>query len=129
MTTQELPVELDVVGHAAPPRANGELMFAEPWESRAFGLTLALHQSGRFEWDAFREELIAAIARWEADHPDHDGYRYYVCWLDALQRLLGDRGVVPSDAVDGRAVELAARPAGHDHDHDHEHDDHEHHGA
>lgn len=27
---------LDVDGPAAPPRANGELVFAEPWESRAW---------------------------------------------------------------------------------------------
>ncbi|MFD9651474.1 hypothetical protein [Streptomyces mirabilis] len=27
---------LDIEGPAAPPRSNGELVFAEPWESRAF---------------------------------------------------------------------------------------------
>ena len=35
----------------APPRSNGELVFAAPWESRLFGMTLALHEAGRFEAD------------------------------------------------------------------------------
>ena len=34
---------LDSSGPAAPPRDNGELVFAAPWESRAFGLALALN--------------------------------------------------------------------------------------
>ncbi|MFF3919955.1 hypothetical protein ACFYZB_42375 [Streptomyces sp. NPDC001852] len=29
---------LDTEGPAAPPRSNGELLFAEPWESRACGM-------------------------------------------------------------------------------------------
>ena len=34
---------LEIDGPAAPPRDNGELVFAEPWESRAFGLAVTLH--------------------------------------------------------------------------------------
>ena len=30
--------ELDLQGPAAPPRANGELVFEQPWQGRAFGL-------------------------------------------------------------------------------------------
>ena len=52
---------------AAPPRANGELVFAAPWESRVFGLAAALRERGLFSWDEFRAELIAAIDD-EADH-------------------------------------------------------------
>lgn len=40
---------------APPPRANGELVFAEPWESRAFGMALTLHDSGGlFAWPQFQ---------------------------------------------------------------------------
>jgi hypothetical protein len=39
-------LDLDVEGPAAPPRSNGELAFAAPWESRAFGLAMALHDGG-----------------------------------------------------------------------------------
>lgn len=102
---------LDVYGPASPPRRNGELVFAEPWESRAFGLALALHHGGAFEWEDFRQELIATIAVWEGP------WSYYRCWLAALEAVLAANGVVGSAEVESRAEELAGRPAGHDHDH------------
>ncbi len=122
MSLTDLPVELDVDGRSSPPRANGELVFAEPWESRAFGLTIALYQDGLFSWDDFKDRLIAAIARWEAANPDGDGYRYYACWLEALQTLLDDQQILPEDDVRRRAAELAQRPAGHEHEHSHDHE-------
>ena len=36
----------ELEGVAAPPRANGELVFAAPWESRVFGVTMALREAG-----------------------------------------------------------------------------------
>ena len=111
-----VPPRLDVEGPAAPPRSNGELVFAAPWESRAFGLVMALHDGGLFEWEAFRQELIRAVARAEAAGGE---FSYYRCWLEALQTLLHDTGLVDVVAVEERAGELTARPAGHDHDHGH----------
>jgi nitrile hydratase accessory protein len=108
---------LDVDGPAAPPRSNGELVFAAPWESRAFGLALALCGRGAFEWEDFRQQLIAAIAESEAAGPvDGEPWSYYRCWLVALERVLVAGGTVAEGEVDARARELAARPAGHDHD-------------
>ena len=52
------PNLLDTEGPAAPPRRNGELLFGAPWEGRLFGLTMALHRAGVFEWDEFRQLLI-----------------------------------------------------------------------
>ena len=109
-------LDLDVEGPAAPPRSNGELVFAAPWESRAFGLAMALHDSGRFEWEAFRRQLIAAVVRAERAAGD---FSYYSSWLEALQTLLASEGVVDLVAVEERAGVLAGRPAGHDHDHEH----------
>ena len=118
---------LDVDGVAAPPRANGELVFAEQWESRAFSLCMTLHESGAFEWDEFRVELIAAITSWEADASPGDTYSYYRCWLTALERVVVTKQLLASGAVDDRVEVLAARPAGYDHGHDHGHDhDHDH---
>ncbi len=111
---------LDVDGPAAPPRSNGELTFGEPWESRAFGLALALHAGGAFAWEDFRQELITTIAAWEgAGHPAEQ-WSYYRCWLRALESVLAASGlVVPAD-LDARARALADRPAGHGHaGHDH----------
>jgi len=107
-------LQLDIDGPAAPPRSNGELVFAAPWESRAFGLAMALHDGGLFEWEAFRRQLIAAVARAEAGGGE---FSYYRCWLEALQTLLDLEGLVDSAVVEDRTAELACRPVGHDHRH------------
>jgi nitrile hydratase accessory protein len=118
--TDDLPVELDLDGPFSPPRSNGELGFAEPWESRVFGVAIALRQEGVFAWDDFRDQLISSIARWEVEHPDGADYRYYVCWLEALQVLLRDHRIVSTDDLAHREGQLALRPAGHDHDDQHQ---------
>jgi nitrile hydratase accessory protein len=124
--TGALPVELDVAGLAAPPRRNGELAFAEPWQSRAFGMAMALTRAGAFDWEDFRQELITQIAGWEATAKPGE-FSYYRCWLDALEQVLVTRELVASGAVLELAEAIAARPAGWDHDHDHgEYDPHEH---
>lgn len=107
---------LDTSGPAAPPRSNGELVFTEPWESRAFGMAVALAEAGAFTWDAFRERLVARIAVWEAEHGLSDpGFRYYTCWLDALEDVLVGGGVLADSDVAARSADFAERPAGHDH--------------
>lgn len=106
---------LDADGAAAPPRANGELVFHAPWESRVFGLTMALYEQGRFEWDEFRERLIRAIAAAESRLAPGEPYNYYACWLEALQELLAAKALCAPEVVAAREAELAARPAGHDH--------------
>jgi nitrile hydratase accessory protein len=111
-------LELDVEGPAAPPRSNGELVFAEPWEGRAFGLTMALVDAGAIEYETFRTALIERIGA-----AGTDGFSYYRCWLQALEQLLAGAGLVLPEDVRARSAAFAARPAGHDHRHDgHSHD-------
>jgi nitrile hydratase accessory protein len=70
----------------APPRANGTLCFGEAWERSAFGMALALSRQGHFEWEDFRQELIAAIEQWEATHELEDpSWNYYEQFLTALE--------------------------------------------
>jgi nitrile hydratase accessory protein len=111
----ELPVELAITGPTAPPRSNGEMVFDAPWESRLFGVTLALVEAERVAWSEFQQRLIAAVRRWESEHPDGEGYRYYERWAEGLESLLDDLGIVAVEATDARMLALAARPAGHDH--------------
>src|SRR5207244_3801505 len=96
----------------APPRRNGELVFAEVWESRVFGLTMALHEARAFEWEEFRQRLISEIAAWERREEE---WSYYGCWLRAFEDLLAHKRLCLTAAVDARAHALAARPKGHDH--------------
>ena len=107
---------VDVDGPAAPPRSNGELVFAEPWESRAFGMAVALSEAGVFTWPEFQAALIARIARWQ-NAIEATQWSYYEHWLGALEDVLGGRIAMDADDITARAQALAQRPAGHDHSH------------
>ena len=105
-----LPAE----GPGAPPRANGELVFSAPWESRIFGITMALHEAGRFEWSEFQARLIEAIARHESERRG-EGYDYWASWLEAFRALAeAKRWTRPAD-LERTERELASRPPAHDH--------------
>jgi nitrile hydratase accessory protein len=72
-----------------PPKDNGSLCFAAPWERQAFGMALALSKQGVFEWDDFRNEMIATIGAWEASHAiDDPEWHYYDIWLTVLERMV-----------------------------------------
>ena len=104
-------------GPAAPPRDNGELVFGAPWESTAFGMAVALEEAGVFTHEEFRRRLIGAIAAWEArDGHDRGEWRYYALWLEALESLLLDRGLVAEPELQAEVAALA-RHDHHDHDH------------
>ena len=115
MSERALEQRLDREGTAAPPRSNGELLFQAPWESRVFGLTMALCEQDRFEWDEFRERLIASIAAQERALGPEDAFCYYACWLEALRSLLVDKHLCGPETLAERELQLAARPPGHDH--------------
>jgi len=83
------------------PRRNGELVFESPSESRAFGMAVALNRAGAYDWDAFRSNLVAEIAR----DPDE---RYYESWLHAFEALLVERGTVTDEELDRRTAEFAS---------------------
>lgn len=107
---------LDLEGPAAPPRRNGELVFEELWQGRAFGLAVALHEQGLYAWDEFRGRLIDAIAEDEQDV-------YYERWLAAFERLLLERGLLSAAEIEAAEQRVAEHDAhehdGHEHDHHH----------
>jgi nitrile hydratase accessory protein len=109
------PMQLE--GPAAPPRANGELVFAEPWESRAFGMAVTLYEAGVFTWPQFQAALIARIAQWQAARTEGARWDFYRHWLRALEDVLVACGAVRTDDITARAHALAQRPAGYDHAH------------
>jgi cobaltochelatase CobN len=86
----------------AAPRRNGELVFAEPWEGRAFGMAVALNETECFPWEAFRQRLIGQIAA--ADGRGEDGY--YERWLAAFEQLLAERGILSAEELDERTLEF-----------------------
>ena len=100
--------ELDLAtdGPAAPPRANGELVFDAPWQSRAFGIAASLVEAGQLAWPDFQAALIEHV-------PHHE--HYWDAWLASLVDLVDSRDLVSASALAARSEELLARPAGHDH--------------
>ncbi|PWK34233.1 nitrile hydratase accessory protein [Cupriavidus plantarum] len=73
-------------GTDSPPRVDGKLLFTDRWERDVFGLALSLSKAGCFEWEDFRQSLIRAIGRWEADAQcaNQPRWDYYERFLEAL---------------------------------------------
>jgi nitrile hydratase accessory protein len=101
-------IESDLEGAVSPPRDNGEIVFAAPWERRVFGITIALCRSGGGDWENFRGRLIARIAE-DEQRP------YWESWAAALEDLLNGSGAVGTPELDARQEKFLARPHGHDH--------------
>jgi nitrile hydratase accessory protein len=104
----------DLTGTTAPPRKNGELVFDAPWESRAFGMALALHAQDTYPWAEFSAHLAEHIAAADADvepdavlpvPPDAES-TYYAHWLAALETLVLEKGLLSLDELDTRIAEI-----------------------
>ena len=89
----------EMFGEQALPRKNGELVFDEPWEGRAFGLAVAMSHSGAFEWADFRDELIEAIS---SDERHGVATGYYQRWARALERLALKHSLITSAELDAK---------------------------
>jgi nitrile hydratase accessory protein len=94
MTEQTRPEIAIMDGAAALPRRSGELVFHDEWERRAFAMAVSLCEQGQFEWDEFRDCLIAEIRCAESAHAPDDTAApgYYEHWLKALEAVLERRG-------------------------------------
>lgn len=93
----------DMDGAAALPRKNGELVFSEAWEGRIFGLAVAMSEANRFEWEEFRQRLIAEIG---AADRQGDQSGYYERWLAAFGRLLHEKGLISERELTDRTAEF-----------------------
>ena len=88
-------------GELALPRSNGELVFAAPWEGRAFGIAVALNEGGVYQWRDFQRRLVEEIA---AAPSDEEGSAYYERWLASLENLLLEHGMVTREELDARTT-------------------------
>ncbi len=84
-------------GASALPRKNGELVFEEPWQGRVFGMAVALHEQGSYEWEEFRQVLITQIAAAESRG---GSFAYYEIWLATFEELLASKGLVAPEELD-----------------------------
>ena len=82
--------------HAIPglPQDTAGPVFNEPWEAKAFALTVSLHERGLFTWPEWAATLAEEVTRAQ-DRGDHDlGDTYYHHWLTALETLVKAKGAV-----------------------------------
>ncbi len=93
----------------AIPRRDGELAFEAPWEVRALGMAVELHQEGHFPWSALQSELVAVIQQWEEASPGkRTGWSYYRHFARALEHVAARRGLVDAQELDLRTNEFLA---------------------
>lgn len=93
------PLVAEMVGGAALPRDNGELVFEAPWQGRVLGLAVGLVDRLGLDWDEFRRRLIAEIAA-EPDRP------YYESWTAALESMVLELGLAGPGELDERAAAM-----------------------
>jgi nitrile hydratase accessory protein len=86
----------DMAGVEALPRRSGELVFHENWERRAFALTVSLCDSGYFDWETFRQELVETIKNPSESSVEGSCLApgYYEHWLHALEKTLNKVAII-----------------------------------
>jgi nitrile hydratase accessory protein len=79
-------------------------VFAEPWQASAFVLAVHLSERGAFAWSewsaALGHEIQAAVQR-----GPKEGAAYFDRWLDALERLCREKGLVDAAEISRRREE------------------------
>ncbi len=99
-------IAADTTSPAAIPRRNGEPVFNEPWESRAFGMAVGLCERGYYAWSEFQAGLIAEISAADARQEQST---YYERFLRVLQRLIVEKKICTAGEIEDRATTEAGK--------------------
>ena len=62
-------------------------------------MALALHEAGVFTWKEWAETLGEEIKRAQAAGDPDTGETYYRHWLNALERLVAEKGLATRDTL------------------------------
>jgi nitrile hydratase accessory protein len=74
-------------------------VFAEAWQARAFALALALSERGLFSLRDFQAALIGRIISFEKSQCIAGTADYYTRWIEALEDLLQQKGMLSGDRL------------------------------
>ena len=91
--TQLADVDRLLAGTAPLPRANGELVFEEPWQGRVLGMTVVALDRARIPWSEFANRLAESVQRHGYDPGEPAAAAYYAAWLEAFEATLQGAGV------------------------------------
>lgn len=89
---------------ALDPTADGERVFAEPWQAQAFAMVVQLHQRGLFTWREWADTLAATIADAQRAGDADRGDSYYQHWLAALERIVAVKGATSASELQRTAA-------------------------
>ena len=81
------------------PRDAGGPVFREPWEAQAFAMALALYDRGLFSWPEWAAVLANEFKRAQAAGDPDTGETYYRHWLNALERIVADKGATDTPTL------------------------------
>ena len=87
------------------PTDNDQHLFKEEWEQRMFGMFISCFAGGHYNVDEFRH----AIERMDPAH--YLQTSYYEHWLNSLETLLVEKGVVTPDELEARKKHIAMEEA------------------
>ena len=90
------PEIAEMDGTFSLPRKNGEMVFHNEWERRAFAIAVNLAEQGWYDWSEFQQQLIKAVAEAEQNDPLNPSRGYYESWLVSLERLLKKKRLLGS---------------------------------
>jgi nitrile hydratase accessory protein len=74
-------------------------VFREPWEAQAFAMALALYDRGLFAWPEWAAILGDEIKKAQAAGDPDTGETYYTHWLNALERIVAEKGVTDAPTL------------------------------
>lgn len=84
------------------PQHDGEPVFREPWEARAFALAVELNGRGVFTWTEWAETLSQAIRDAQSRGNPDCGDNYYEHWLVALETMITRKSLTSAERIDAR---------------------------
>jgi len=82
------------------PRDDDGPVFREPWEAQAFAMALMLYDRGLFTWPEWAATLADEIKRAQAAGDPDTGATYYRHWLNALERMVAEKGLATRATLD-----------------------------
>lgn len=70
-------------------------VFREPWQARAFAMTIALSERGLFSLREFQAALVNRVHSFEKSACLAGTDDYYTTWIQALEDLLASKDLLP----------------------------------
>jgi len=92
-------------GNATLSRPDQEYPLQEPWQAQALATAFGLQEAGVITAVEWSNALGAAIKRAQAAGDPDEGGSYYHHVLDALETILGEKGLIGAGELSKRKAE------------------------